>query len=101
MMNMESLLASVNSATAAQGSPASTGATQTSANQLTGDSFITLLVAQLQGQDPLNPMDPTQFVTQLVQFNQLEQLIQINQALKPSAGSATTGAPASVPAKQS
>ena len=56
-------------------------------NQLTGDSFIQLLTAQLQSQDPLNPVDPTTFVTQLVQFNQLEQLIDINSTLS-GAGSA-------------
>lgn len=60
-------------------------------NQLTGDSFIQLLTAQLQSQDPLNPVDPTTFVTQLVQFNQLEQLIDINMTLS-GAASATGGA---------
>jgi len=60
-----------------------TSSTNTSApnNQLTGNSFIQLLTAQLQAQDPLNPIDPTTFVTQLVQFNQLQQLIDINQTL--------------------
>jgi len=36
------------------------------------DMFLQLLVAQLQNQDPLNPTDGTQFVTQLAQFQQLE-----------------------------
>ncbi|MGH9573444.1 MAG: flagellar hook assembly protein FlgD [Candidatus Acidiferrales bacterium] len=57
-------------------------------NQLTGDSFIQLLSAQLQSQDPLNPVDPTTFVTQLVQFNQLEQLIDINGTLSGAASAA-------------
>jgi flagellar basal-body rod modification protein FlgD len=57
-----------------------------SQNELTGDSFMTLLVAQLQNQDPLQPMDPTQFVDQLVQFNQLEQTIEIRQILQNIAG---------------
>ena len=69
----------------------------TPSNELTGDSFIQLLTAQLQAQDPLNPVDPTTFVTQLVQFNQLEQLIQINSTLTgdvatPSTGAATSNA---------
>ncbi|HUX65953.1 MAG TPA: flagellar hook capping FlgD N-terminal domain-containing protein [Terriglobales bacterium] len=51
---------------------------------LNGNDFMTLLVAQLKNQDPTNPMDPTQFVTQLVQFNSLEQLISINQDLTPT-----------------
>ncbi|MCL2283406.1 MAG: hypothetical protein FWC26_08840 [Fibromonadales bacterium] len=36
------------------------------------DQFLTLLVAQLQYQDPLNPAEDTQFVAQLAQFSQLE-----------------------------
>ncbi len=36
------------------------------------DQFLTLLVAQLQHQDPLKPADDTQFVSQLAQFSQLE-----------------------------
>jgi len=71
----------------------STSSTSGSTNQLTGDSFIQLLAAQLKAQDPLNPLDPSTFVTQLVQFNQLQQLIDINQTLNlPSATS--TGAKA-------
>jgi flagellar basal-body rod modification protein FlgD len=35
--------------------------------------FLQLLVAQLKHQDPLNPSDSTQFVTQLAQFQQMEQ----------------------------
>ena len=42
-------------------------------------TFLTLLVTQLQYQDPLNPADSTQFVTQLAQFSQLEDLQNINQ----------------------
>lgn len=36
-------------------------------------TFLTLLVAQLQNQDPLQPADGMQFVTQLAQFSNLEQ----------------------------
>jgi flagellar basal-body rod modification protein FlgD len=64
----------------------------TSQNELSGDSFMTLLVAQLQNQDPLQPMDPTQFVAQLVQFNQLEQTIEIRQILENNASAAATPA---------
>lgn len=58
-------------------------------NQLTGSSFLQLLIAQLKAQDPLNPADPTTFVTQLVQFNQLQQLIDINQTLSQTASGGT------------
>jgi flagellar basal-body rod modification protein FlgD len=39
--------------------------------------FLQLLVAQLQNQDPLNPTDSTQFVAQLAQFSELEQVMAI------------------------
>jgi flagellar basal-body rod modification protein FlgD len=42
------------------------------------DDFLTLLVAQLQAQDPLNPMDSTDFTAQLAQFSALEQLQNVN-----------------------
>ena len=43
--------------------------------------FLTLLTTQLQNQDPLNPMDSTEFTNQLVQFTQVEQSINTNQKL--------------------
>lgn len=44
--------------------------------------FLTLLVAQLKGQNPLNPLDGTQFVSQLAQFSSLEQLVAIHTTLE-------------------
>lgn len=41
--------------------------------------FMQLLVAQLKNQDPLNPSDGTQFITQLAQFQQLEQSVNTGQ----------------------
>ena len=43
--------------------------------------FMKLLIAQLQNQDPLNPLDSANFSAQLAQFSSLEQLTQINQKL--------------------
>jgi flagellar basal-body rod modification protein FlgD len=45
------------------------------------DEFLKLLVAQLKNQDPMNPMDNQQFVSQLATFSSLEQLISINDAV--------------------
>jgi flagellar basal-body rod modification protein FlgD len=43
--------------------------------------FLTLLVAQLQNQDPLSPDDPTEFTAQLAQFSSLEQLFTLNESM--------------------
>jgi len=45
------------------------------------DDFLTLLTTQLQHQDPLAPMDSTEFTNQIVQFSQVEQQINLNQKL--------------------
>ncbi|MEW5724846.1 MAG: flagellar hook capping FlgD N-terminal domain-containing protein [Thermodesulfobacteriota bacterium] len=42
------------------------------------DAFLKLLMAQIQNQDPLNPMDGVEFTAQLAQFTSLEQLYNIN-----------------------
>lgn len=46
------------------------------------DVFLRLLTTQLKHQDPLEPMDGTEFVTQLAQFTQLEQTTSMNERLK-------------------
>jgi len=62
--------------------PESTSSAKKASNSLTSeDAFLKLLVSQIQHQDPLNPADGVQFLTQLTGFSQLEQLIQINQEL--------------------
>jgi flagellar basal-body rod modification protein FlgD len=42
------------------------------------ETFLKLLVSQLQNQDPLSPTDSNQFVAQLTSYSQLEQLIGIH-----------------------
>ncbi|MDQ7018481.1 MAG: flagellar hook assembly protein FlgD [Robiginitomaculum sp.] len=46
------------------------------------DTFLTLLTEQLKNQDPLSPLDSTQFVDQLVQFSGVEQQINQNKNLE-------------------
>lgn len=52
--------------------------------QLSGNmnTFLTLLTTQLQHQDPLSPMDSTQFTQQLVEYSQVEQQINTNSNLQ-------------------
>jgi len=54
-------------------SGASSGSPTSPTAPVTENMFLQLLVAQLQNQDPTNPADSTQFVTQLAQFQTMEQ----------------------------
>jgi len=55
-----------------------TNSTQTNKNVLGKDDFLKMLIAQLKNQDPLNPLDGTNFAAQLAQFSSLEQLQNMN-----------------------
>lgn len=54
-------------------SSSTTTSTTSSSSTLDKEAFLKLLVTQMQNQDPMNPMDDTQYVTQLAQFTSLEQ----------------------------
>jgi len=45
------------------------------------ESFLQLLTAQLENQDPLSPLDAAEFVAQLADFSSVEQLVQTNSKL--------------------
>ena len=62
----------------------------TSSSGLTNDTFMQLLVTQLQNQSPLDPVDPNQFVNQLCQFNSLNELISIHQLIQQLVGAGST-----------
>jgi flagellar basal-body rod modification protein FlgD len=70
---ISALISSSSSNGAANSSTTGTSAA-TDSNQ---GVFLQLLVSQLKNQDPLNPTDSTQFVSELAQFSQLEQVIAI------------------------
>ncbi len=63
-------------------SPTQTTSTSNSSSaSLDYNSFLQLLVTEMQNQDPTQPMDPTQTVTQLATFSGVEQAIQTNSTL--------------------
>ncbi|MEL7463166.1 MAG: flagellar hook capping FlgD N-terminal domain-containing protein [Pseudomonadota bacterium] len=69
------------SASATPPVPASADTATTGAISSDFDTFLQLLTAQLQNQDPLNPLDSTEFVAQLAQFSAVEQQVLTNSAL--------------------
>src|SRR5690349_17776655 len=60
-------------------STATTSTASTDGSQVNKNMFLQLLVAQIKNQDPLNPTDGVQFLTQLAQFQQLEQSMNMGQ----------------------
>jgi flagellar basal-body rod modification protein FlgD len=80
--------------------PTSTTSSASSASALSTPSesmFLNLLVAQMKNQDPLNPTDSTQFVSQLAQFSELEQVIGIRTDTDKLATSAASSTPTTTP----
>ena len=81
------------SAIASAGSSSDDDRTRISGNF---DTFLQLLLTQLQNQNPLEPLDTNQFTQQLVQFSAVEQAIKTNDNLQTlallSAANAITGA---------
>jgi len=63
----------------------------TSSATISANDFLSLLVTELQNQDPTASTDPNEYINQLVQVNSLEQLIAINQDLTPASGGSGSG----------
>lgn len=75
-------------------STTNTGGTDSSSGDsatISANDFLTLLVTEMQNQDPTADTDPNEYINQLVQVNSLEQLISINQTLSTALGPSTTG----------
>ena len=73
---------SATSTNGASGSDDSSGDSAT----ISANDFLTLLVTEMQNQDPTADTDPNEYINQLVQVNSLEQLIDINQTLSTDLG---------------
>ena len=75
------------SSTTSGGSTPPAGSTaSTDGSVVTKNMFLQLLVAQIKNQDPLNPTDGVQFLTQLAQFQQLEQSMNMGQDISAVRG---------------
>jgi flagellar basal-body rod modification protein FlgD len=79
-----------NAATGANSSDSSSDAGSGSST-ISANDFLTLLVTEMQNQDPTANTDPNEYINQLVQVNSLEQLIDINQDVSTALGSGSSG----------
>jgi flagellar basal-body rod modification protein FlgD len=68
----------------------STSSSSSDSSTISANDFLTLLVTEMQNQDPTASTDPNEYINQLVQVNSLEQLISINQNLSTALGSSST-----------
>jgi flagellar basal-body rod modification protein FlgD len=75
---------SVSSSTASSNPWANAAASSTDSDNasLNYDSFLQLLIAQMKNQDPTDPMDASEQISQLATFSQVEQTIETNTHLK-------------------
>lgn len=61
-------------------------ATSQTSDKLGKNEFLKIFLAQMRNQDPLNPMEGTEFTAQLAQFSSLEQLFNVNDNLESLKG---------------
>jgi flagellar basal-body rod modification protein FlgD len=73
------------------GASASGGSDSSDSATISANDFLTLLVTEMQNQDPTANTDPNEYINQLVQVNSLEQLISINQTLSTDSSATPTG----------
>ena len=65
-------------------SSTSSSSAASSSGALGEGDFLTLLIAQMQNQDPLNPQDDSSFVAELATFSSVQQETQMNQTIQQS-----------------
>ena len=75
------MITSVNSNVPNTAAPQSAGASQSSALTSDFETFLRMLTAQARNQDPLEPLDSSEYASQLAQFSMVEQQVQTNDLL--------------------
>jgi flagellar basal-body rod modification protein FlgD len=91
-MSVSGVNSNSNSVQANNSQDVTNSSTDSSLQSIEG-TFLTLLVQELQNQDPTAPMDSTQMVGQMISLNQLDQLASINQVVTNAFGSSPTTPP--------
>ena len=95
-VNTSELKTQLSTQQAAYNRTSSTGTSSTASLAEDYSNFLTMLTTQLQNQDPLSPMDSTQFTQQLVAFAGVEQQITANDKLSQLISLQQTGGAATV-----
>jgi flagellar basal-body rod modification protein FlgD len=78
MMQVNSLTPTPSSSSSSTSSTQATAAATATVNY---NEFLQLLIAEMQNQDPTQPTDPTQYMSQLASFSEVEQSVQTNNTL--------------------
>jgi flagellar basal-body rod modification protein FlgD len=86
----QSTAATLNANPTANTTSSSTSSSSSDVATISSSDFLTLLVTEMQNQDPTASTDPNEYINQLVNVNSLEQLISINQTLTDATSTSTT-----------
>jgi flagellar basal-body rod modification protein FlgD len=81
MSSINSLASLIGNSAAGNTTASSSSTTPSAANTLTANDFIQFLVTELQNQDPLNPTDSNQMLSQMSQIGQLESATNLQTSL--------------------
>lgn len=82
MINFDSVTGQINTVGTGTSSAAAASTPARDPSEMGQKDFLTLMLAQLQAQDPLNPMDNGEFVAQLAQFSTVSGLEKINSSVE-------------------
>jgi len=76
----------INAINSTQGTYTNKKTTESGSNDLDKEAFLQMLVTQMQYQDPLNPSDSTQYMSQLAQYSSLEATMNISSTIEQGNG---------------